>query len=75
MNYIYVAHFSQALFKANSQYPKTALSESIVCNLLELATSHRERELIQYFVVKLSVLTPTGIRRHFGLKDVCEGNM
>ena len=37
-----------------------------------MAKSDRERELIQYSVMKSSGLTPTGVRRHFGFEHMKE---
>ena len=72
VDYIDFAHFSQALFKADSPSFAIGLDKKAVKSLLGLAQSDKERELIRYSVFKSSGMSVTAARQHFGFEGMQE---
>ena len=50
--------------------PTPSLLKTELRQLLVLAQSYRERELIRYTAFKASGLTKTGARKHYGLENL-----
>ena len=70
VNYSNFSLLCQTLLKPNSRSSTSGLNKKAIRNLLGLAHSDRERELIRYTAFKSSGMTATAARHHFRFESM-----
>ena len=72
VDYTKFAHFAEAGLLKNTDSKKPNMTKSEVQQLLKLAGTDRDRELIRYSVYMMSGLAPSRARKEFGFDSIAE---
>ena len=75
VNYVSFAQFSEALYDRRAAAQSLHMTKNEIKQLLGLAASDRERELVRYSVFKSSGLSSTAARKHFGFQNMQERSL
>ena len=71
VDYLKLSHFLNACANKKST-PTPSMSKAELKELLHLAQSDKERELVRYTAFRASGLTKTGAQKHFGFQNLPE---
>lgn len=71
VDYLKLGHFLNACANKKST-PTPSMSKAELKELLHLAQSDKERQLVRYTAFRASGLTKTGARKHFGFENLPE---
>ena len=71
VDYLKLGHFLNVCANKKST-PTPSMSKAELKELLHLAQSDKERELVRYTAFRASGLTKTGARKHFGFENLPE---